>query len=138
MYKKLLLLGAVSGLLAAVASIIYQKVYAASLGADFPQIVKSVNIVAINVISGLLAATGFWLLNKWLKNNTEIVFNLLFVTLSFASIIPAFGFRLPVTIETPELFPGLVVPMHFFPALAWLTLKPLFVKSYQPYQKVFA
>jgi hypothetical protein len=30
------------------------------------------------------------------------------------------------------------VPMHFFPALAWLTMKPLFVKSYQPYQKVFA
>ncbi len=138
MYKKLLLLGAVSGLLSAVASIIYQKVYAASLGENFALIVKPSNIMVINVVSGLIAGSGFWLLNKWLKNNTEIVFNLLFVTLSFASIVPAFGFRLPVTIETLELFPGMVVPMHFFPALAWLTLKPLFIKSYQPYQKVFA
>lgn len=138
MLKKLLLLGAVSGSLSAVAAIIYQKVYAASLGENFIQIAKPFNIFAINIIGGLLASTGFWLLHKWLKSNTEIVFNLLFSLLSFLSIIPAFGFRLPVTIETPELFPGLVIPMHFFPALAWLTLKPIFIKSYQSYHKVFA
>jgi hypothetical protein len=59
MYKKLLLLGAVSGLLSAVASIIYQKVYAASLGENFALIVKPLNIIVINVVSGLIAATGF-------------------------------------------------------------------------------
>jgi hypothetical protein len=138
MAKKLLLLGAVSGLLSGITAVVYQKIYAASLGADFGLIVKPLIVITINIIAGLLAATGFWLLNKWLKNNTEIVFNLLFVILSFASIVPAFGFRLPVTAETPELFPGLVIPMHFFPALAWLTLKPLFIKSYEPYKKVFA
>jgi len=29
-------------------------------------------------------------------------------------------------VKTPELFPGLAVPMVFFPAMAWYTLKPLF------------
>jgi len=37
--------------------------------------------------------------------------------------------RLPTNIDTPELFPGMVIPMHFFPALAWFTLKPLFIRS---------
>jgi hypothetical protein len=33
---------------------------------------------------------------------------------------------LPLEIKNPELFPGLAVPMIFFPALAWYTVKPLF------------
>jgi hypothetical protein len=138
MIKKSLLLGAVSGILAGVAGVVYQKVYAASLGADFVGIAKPVNIVMTTIIGGLIAAVGFWLMDKWLKGKGEIAFNLVFAILSFASILPAFAFRLPFDIESPELFPGLVVPMHFFPALAWFTLKPLFIKSYQPYQKVFA
>jgi hypothetical protein len=31
-----------------------------------------------------------------------------------------------LNIGSPELFPGLVVPMMFFPALAWLTIQPVF------------
>lgn len=138
MFKRFLLPGAVSGILAGIASIIYQKVYAASLGADFSSIVKPLNIVIITLVSGLIAATGYWLFNKWFKNKGEIVFNFVFVILSFASILGAFAFKLPFDVEMPELFPGLVVPMHFFPALAWFTLKPLFIKSNQPFQKVVA
>ncbi len=138
MFKKSLLLGAVSGILAGIASIIYQKVYAASLGADFASIAKPLNIVLTTIASGLIAATGYWLFNKWFKNKGEIVFNFGFVILSFASILPAFAFRLPFDMEMPELFPGLVVPMHFFPALAWFTLKPLFIRTYRPYTKAVA
>ena len=129
MIKKSLLLGAASGILAGIASIIYQKVYAATLGTDFATIAKPVGIIASSLIGGLIAAVGFWLLDKWLKSRGEIVFNLVFTILSFASILPALAFRLPVDIEMPELFPGLVIPMHFFPALAWFTLKPLFIKQ---------
>ncbi len=138
MLKKSLLLGAVSGILAAIASIIYQKVYAGSLGADFSAIAKPLNIVITSLVGSLVAATGYWLFTKWFKSKGEIIFNLAFVILSFASILGAFAFRLPFDIEMPELFPGLVVPMHFFPALAWFTLKPLFIPSYEPYKKVFA
>jgi hypothetical protein len=33
---------------------------------------------------------------------------------------------LPLDIKFPELFPGLGVPMVFFPSLAWYTINPLF------------
>jgi hypothetical protein len=72
---------------------------------------------------------GYALLAKWLPRAGEIVFNFVFVILTFASIMGPFAAKLPLTIEAPELFPGLTVPMHFFPVLAWFTLKPLFIKK---------
>jgi hypothetical protein len=129
MFKKLLLLGLVSGVLAAVAALIYQKIYVNSLGADFSAIVKPVNIVIVCTLAGLLASTGYGLLTKWLPRAGEIIFNFVLVILTFASILGPFATKLPLEIEMPELFPGLTVPMHFFPALAWFTLKPLFIKK---------
>jgi len=129
MFKKLLLLGAVAGLLAGIASLIYQKVYSASLGDGFTTIVKPVSVIAANVLGCLIAASGYMVLYKWLKDRGEIVFNFVFTILSFASIVAPFAAKLPFDIEAPELFPGLVIPMHFFPALAWFTLKPLFIKT---------
>ena len=59
----------------------------------------------------------------------ELVFNLVFVLISFASILAPFAATLPYEVEFPELFPGFAVPMHFFPALAWFTLRPAFFKN---------
>jgi uncharacterized membrane protein YeaQ/YmgE (transglycosylase-associated protein family) len=129
MLKRLLLLGVVSGILAGIASLIYQKVYSTSLGVDFSKIAKPVGIIISCMVGCLIAALGHWLLNKWLKNKTEIVFNFLFVILSFATIVGAFAAKLPLDTTSPELFPGMVIPMHFFPALAWLTLRPLFFNT---------
>jgi hypothetical protein len=129
MFKKLLLLGLVSGVLAAVAALIYQKIYVNSLGADFSTVVKPANIVIVCILAGLLASTGYGLLTKWLPRAGEIIFNFVLVILTFASILGPFATKLPLEIEMPELFPGLTVPMHFFPALAWFTLKPLFIKK---------
>lgn len=129
MFKKLLLLGLVSGLLAGVAALIYQKIYTNSLGADFSNIAKPVNIMITCTLANLLAAVGYGLLTKWLPKPGEIIFNFVFVILTFASILGPFAVKLPLEVETPELFPGLTVPMHFFPALAWFTLKPLFIKK---------
>ncbi|WP_207514520.1 DUF6069 family protein [Longitalea luteola] len=129
MFKRLLLLGLISGVLAGVASLIYQKVYANSLGADFSAIAKPVNIVIISILAGLLASVGYGLLTKWLPRAGEIIFNFVFVIITFASILWPFAAKLPLEIEMPELYPGLTVPMHFFPALAWFTLKPLFIKK---------
>lgn len=132
MFKKALLLGVISGALAGLASVVYQhKVYLEATGADFPGIVKPVNIFAASVVGGLLAAIGYTLFTKWLKDKGEIVFNLLFAVLSFASILLPIGYTLPLDAESPELFYGLAIPMHFFPALGWFTLKPLFFPSKQ-------
>jgi len=129
MFKKLLLMGLVSGVLAGVAGLIYQRIYTNALGADFSTIAKPVNILVVCVLAGLLASIGYGLLTKWLPRAGEIIFNFLFAILTFASILGPFATKLPLEIEMPELFPGLTVPMHFFPALAWFTLKPLFIKK---------
>ena len=129
MFKRLILLGAISGVLAGIAAIIYQKVYTSSTGGDFSSIAKPVNIIVVCALGNILASIGYGLLNKWLPRGGEIVFNFLFAILTFVSILGPIATKLPLTIEAPELFPGLTVPMHFFPALAWFTLKPLFVKK---------
>lgn len=129
MFKKALLLGIVSGLLAGVAGIIYAKVYYSANEADFSKVAGTVRIIASSLFGGVLAAIGYTLLDKLLKANGEIVFNFLFTLLSFASLLLPIGHRFSPPIDTPELFPGMVIPMHFFPALGWYTLKPLFILS---------
>jgi hypothetical protein len=138
MFKRLLLLGFLSGILAGIAALIYQKVYSTSVGADFSNIAKPIGIMISSTIGCLIAAVGYWLLYKMLKDRTEIVFNFIFVILSFASIIPAIGAKLPLDVNSPELFPGLVIPMHFFPALAFFTLEPLFIKISEKTKSVVA
>jgi H+/Cl- antiporter ClcA len=129
MFKKSLALGIVSGLLAGIAGIVYARVYYTINESDFSKVVNAVRIVSASVFGGVLAAIGYTLLDKWLKNKGEIVFNLCFAAISFASLLAPIAVKLPTTIETPELFPGLVIPMHFFPALAWFTLRPIFIRS---------
>ena len=128
MFKKALFLGIVSGILAGIAALVYARVYHSSLGADFTKVVLPVRIVAASLFGGVLASIGYWALYKAVGSKGEIVFNLLFSILSFASLLAPIAYKLPLDIETPELFPGMVIPMHFFPALAWYTLKPIFIK----------
>jgi H+/Cl- antiporter ClcA len=129
MFKKSLALGIVSGLLAGIAGVIYSRVYYKINESDFSQVVSIVRILSASIFGGVLAAIGYTLLDKWLKGKGEIVFNICFTLISFASLLAPIAVRLPRTIDTPELFPGLVIPMHFFPALAWFTLKPIFIRS---------
>jgi ABC-type branched-subunit amino acid transport system permease subunit len=129
MLKKSLLLGIVSGLLAGVAGIIYARVYYKANEADFSSVVSAIRILSASLFGGVLAAIGYTILNRALKTKGEIVFNFLFTIISFASLLLPIAYKLPVNLTTPELFPGMVIPMHFFPALSWYTLKPLFLRS---------
>jgi hypothetical protein len=49
MYKRSLSLGLVSGVLSGLASVIYQHVYHAALGADFSKIVTTLSLVYLAV-----------------------------------------------------------------------------------------
>jgi ABC-type branched-subunit amino acid transport system permease subunit len=129
MFKQALLLGIVSGLLAGIAGLVYAHLYFTINEADFSKVASTIRILSSSLFGGVLAAIGYTALLKWLKGKGEIVFNLLFTILSFASLLLPIAFKLPLKIETPELFPGMVIPMHFFPALGWYTLKPLFLKK---------
>jgi ABC-type branched-subunit amino acid transport system permease subunit len=128
MFKRSLALGIVSGLLAGVAGLIYARMYYKINEADFSRVASTMRILAASLFGGILAAIGYTVLDKMLKAKGEIVFNFVFTLLSFASLLLPIGFRSNPPIDTPELFPGMVIPMHFFPALAWYTLKPLFIR----------
>jgi hypothetical protein len=129
MFKRALLLGIVSGLLAGIAGLVYARVYYTANEADFSKVASAVKIISSSLFGGVLAAIGYTILVRALKTRGEIVFNLLFTIISFASLLLPIAYKLPLTIETPELFPGMVIPMHFFPALGWYTLKPIFIKT---------
>ncbi|WP_162902880.1 hypothetical protein [Taibaiella koreensis] len=127
MLRKILLHGFGAGILAAIAALVYQQIYFKSLGADFSTVISAAGIVATSVGATLLASFAYgFLFQKSLKDKAPVVFNLLLLLLSFVSIAGPFAVKLPLELEAPELFPGLTVPMHFFPALAWLALSPLF------------
>lgn len=115
--------------MAAVAAIIYNQVYIFALGTNFSKLVNNGSLLGSNLAVCLLATGGYWLLYKKWRRKSEIVFNITVCILSFASIIIPISTSLPLDITAPELFPGLAIPMHFFPAMALFTLKPIFIKE---------
>jgi|SRR6476659_9574265 len=129
MFKKIFLHGLVASLFASIAAIIYNRIYFFATEADFSKVLNPVSIIALNALICLLAIFIYWPLLTWLKKKGEIVFNFVFSILSFACVIIPISITLPLDIQFPELFPGLAVPMVFFPAIAWYTIKPLFTTT---------
>ncbi len=116
--------------MAALAAIIYDRIHFFATEADFSGIVNPGTMISLNLIVSLIFSFVDYFFNKILKKNGNIVSHLAISILSFAAIIIPISISLPLSVRNPELFPGLAVPMIFFPALAWFTLKPLF-----PYDK---
>jgi hypothetical protein len=127
-WKKIFLQGIISGLLAAFGCIAYSLVYQHSFLVDFSKLVNPIGIIGSSVFGCMIMAIAYGLLDKMNKQNLIGVLNVIFVLVSFASIIGPISMSLPLDIESPEMFPGLVIPMHFLPTLAFLTLLPFFKK----------
>ena len=126
--KKLLIHGLVAGILSGIAGIIYLNIYQGAFELDFSSIINVGSIMGSSIIGCMLMTLGYAALIKFDKQEWRGWLNILIAVLSFASIIGPMGMSLPLDIEFPELFPGLVVPMHFFPAIAFLTVYPFFNK----------
>ncbi len=127
--KKLLIQGLVAGLLSGIAGIIYLTIYQEAFGVDYQQVINMGAIIGASVIGCMLMTLGYAALLKFNKQSLAGWLNILIAVLSFASIISPIGMSLPLDVEFPELFPGLVVPMHFFPALAFFAITPFFQQS---------
>ncbi len=126
MFKNDFIHGIIAGILASIAGIIYSHIYFFANEANFSNIVNIFSIIGLNVSACIIIAFSHIALAKWLKKSAELVFNLVLSVLSFALIVVPLSITLPLNIEFPELFPGLVVPMMFFPSIAWLTINPIF------------
>jgi hypothetical protein len=129
MFKRIFFLGLTAGIMASVAAVIYQRIHQFATYTDFSKIVNIPLLLAINIGVCMIASVLFFLLQKLPGQKGRFIFNLVFVLISFMSITWSFAVTLPLDIQFPELFPGLTVPMHFFPALAWFTFEPLFITN---------
>lgn len=118
--------GLAAGALAALAAIGYNKVYQFVLGPDFSKILNPATLVSANIICGLVISAGYFLFAKMVKRNTDVWFNIILTAFTFSSLIIPISIDLPLDITQPELFLGLVAPLHLLPQLFWLTSKPLF------------
>ena len=125
-WKKGFLLGLTSAALSAIAGSLYNQVYSKAFYVDFSTILNWQGITIASLIGCILMSIAYVLLFKWKKENFLGFANILFAIVSFASIIGVLSFKLPLEMEMPELFPGLAIPMHFFPALSFLTVYPFF------------
>ena len=126
MFKKDFVHGIIAGVLASIAGSIYSRVYLFANEADFSKIVNLFSILGMNLSASILIAFIHAAFVKWIRKNTELFFNLTLSVLSFSLIVIPVSITLPLNIEFPELFPGLVVPMLFFPSIAWFAINPIF------------
>lgn len=129
MTKTLFIQSLVAGILAAIAANIYNRIYFFATQIDYSNIVNVVGIISINLFVSILAGLLYWLLTALFKSKGPIVFNFMYSMGSFACVIIPITMTLPLSTPYPELFPGLTVPMVFFPVIAWMTIDPLFKKK---------
>ncbi|HPE98720.1 MAG: hypothetical protein H6548_09100 [Chitinophagales bacterium] len=128
MNRQIFLWGLLSGLMSTLAGFIWDRVYFFAMMADFSRVINLWTILAASMIGTMVAVAGFAILNRWMKKGRDITFNLLLSVITIASLVLPLSYALPLDIDFPEVFPALALPMHFFPAMALFTLRPVFLK----------
>ena len=127
-FTKTLLLALISGIISGLICLMYSIIYSDSFFVDFSSILNPAGMFISSTIGTLLMSIGYFCIVKWNKAKLIPIANIFYSALSFGSIIGVLAFKLPLDMEFPEMFPGLAIPMHFFPALSFLSLAPFFLK----------
>ena len=135
MFKGAFLTGIISGVAATIACLVYSNFYAGLL-VDFTEATSVIAVLSNCMMVSMIGCFVYFGLSKIIKNNrfAEFSFNLLVTIASLASVF------LFLKSDDPEFknedaqmmidyYKGFVMPMLFFPALSWMTFKPLFIKS---------
>lgn len=125
-WRQTFIMGIAGSLLSSLASIIYLNIYKEALVVDFSKIAGIPNIIAACSIGCFLMVVGYKFAISWKGTKAIGWLNIAYSVISFATIAGVFGFNLPLDTESPELFPGMIIPMHFFPVLSILTVIPFF------------
>ncbi|MGC4021527.1 MAG: hypothetical protein QM734_06110 [Cyclobacteriaceae bacterium] len=129
MTKTLFIQSLVAGILAAIAANIYNQIYFFATEIDYSNIVNVGSMVSFNLLVSFVAGLVYWGLSLISKTKGPIIFNFVYSIGSFACVIIPIAKTLPLSTPYPEMFPGLTVPMVFFPVIAWMTIDPLFKKD---------
>ncbi len=126
MFKKIFFHALVASILTMLAAIIYNRIYVFATEADFSKVINTGSIISLSVITCFSIGIIYYGMIRLFKRKAEVVFNFVLSTVSFCAVMYPISVTLPLNIKFPELFPGLAVPMVFFPAMAWYTTKPIF------------
>ena len=129
MTRTVFLQSLVAGILAAIAANIYHQIYFFATEIDYSAIINPVSLIGLNLLVSFFAGIAFVLLTTLFKKQGAVIFNFVYSVGSFACVIIPIAITLPLSTPFPELFPGLTVPMVFFPVIAWQTIDPLFKKD---------
>lgn len=138
MFKRYFILGLVASVLSSAGAVAYGTFFNKNLF-DFSMAVGPLSIATACTTITLFACFTAFAADKVLKSWSEFVFNLFFSVFSMLSVLGPMNFQFPpdilakiqeVNFEGVEsFFPIYVIPMHFFPILVWVTLKPLFFRN---------
>jgi hypothetical protein len=128
--KKGLLLGVTSGIVAGGVGTLYNAIYNEAFYTDFSSVLNPTGIFIASIVGCLLMGLGYVIAARLKRPLLIPILNILYCILSFASIIGVLDFKFPLTMDPDTIiaFPGLAIPMHFFPALSFLALVPFFWK----------
>jgi hypothetical protein len=125
-FKKAVLHALISAVLAGIACMIYNSIYSKAFEVNFSGVINAGSIFGSCIFGCALMGVVYYLAFKWKGQKLIPWVNIVIAVLSFASIVGPLGMSLPMDNESPELFPGLAIPMHFFPAFAFFTIVPFF------------
>jgi hypothetical protein len=121
--------GSTAGILSTFAGVVYQYVYQEAMYLDFSKVINTGSIAGASFFACMLMALGYWLLERLKKPKLKGWLNVVIAVITFLSILGPISMTLPLDVESPELFPGLAIPMHFFPAMIFFGLSPFFIKE---------
>lgn len=127
--KSHLLHGIIAGFLSGFAGVVYLNIYQNLLFLDYGLVINWSGILGATMIGCILMSLGYFVLEKIKKVKFKGILNLVYMLLSFLSIAPIMTISLPLEVDFPELFPGLAIPMHFFPLMIFFGIIPFFSKT---------
>lgn len=122
--KNIALHGTLAGILGAIVNIIIKKIHCDTFSVDFTKMVNIPSIIGTCLIVTVSASIAYHFFSGWVKTNSFVWFNCIFILLSYWAYKGPFSAQLQMDIESPELFISLNSPMHFFPIVLWMAFKP--------------
>ena len=121
--------GLSTGLISGTAGSVYSYCYQEYMFLDYSQVITPWSIITASVVACLLMAGSYWYLGGEKQLHLLKLLNICFALLTCFSVLLPLGITLPLDVEFPEMFPGLAVPLHFFPTLIFFSLLPYFQET---------
>jgi len=130
MFKKSLFHGVSAGILSGFACYVFTTMLKDEFMYEFQDVLPALKLFGACMFGCVLASIGFWSITKLTPKYGEIIFNIIFSFIIFASLIGPMTFHLPLDFDEDltVIFPTFAMTLHFFPALIWFALKPIFIK----------